>query len=169
MNKSQAIKSLETREDRHTSTVFDSFAGMGEALREQRYSQKEAHLSEYQNFIFKRAMYGLKMYSDEEIKAMHWQKRKRIKKVHARTQSILNEWKQSLIVNLTNVIFGLFHKSVFAQDLIELYSATDNEFTCNISFKDLGLTKTDVIEKMLAEGLLPYNFKELVKPIGSEN
>ncbi len=170
MNKSHVIKSLENRENRHTTEkVFNTFEGMAEALKEQRYSQKETHLSEYQNFIYKRAMYGLKMYSDEEIKAMHWQKRKRIKKVHTRTQTILNLWKQSRIVEITNSIFGLFHKSVLAHDLIELYSNTDSEFICNLTFKDLGITKTDIIDKMLSEGLLPYNFYELKQPINCES
>ena len=116
MNKSQVVEALENRTERHTSEqAFDTFEGMAETLREQRYSQKEASLSEYQNFLYKRAMYGLKMYSEEEIKKMHWQKRNRIKKVQSRTQIMLNTWKQRKMVDISNEIFALFNKSHLAQ------------------------------------------------------
>lgn len=162
MNKSQVVEALENRTERHTAEqTFDTLEGMAETLREQRYSQKEASLSEYQNFLYKRAMYGLKMYSEEEIKKMHWQKRNRIKKVQSRTQIMLNTWKQRKMVDISNEIFALFHKSSLAQELIELYSEPDSSYICNMSFKDLGITKFDVIERMVGEGLLPYNFRKL--------
>lgn len=162
MNKSQVVEALENRTERHTSEqAFDTFEGMAETLKEQRYSQKEASLSEYQNFLYKRAMYGLKMYSEEEIKKMHWQKRNRIKKVQSRTQIMLNTWKQRKMVDISNEIFALFHKSSLAQEVIELYSEPDPTYICNMSFKDLGITKFDVIERMVGEGLLPYNFRKL--------
>ena len=58
--------------------------------------------SQQQNLLYKRAMFGLNIYSKEEIQQMHWQKRKRIKKVQIRAQKELNLWKQELVNNLTN-------------------------------------------------------------------
>lgn len=92
---------------------------------------------------------------------MHWQKRNRIKKVQSRTQIMLNTWKQRKMVDISNEIFALFHKSRLAQEVIELYSEPDPTYICNMSFKDLGITKFDVIERMVGEGLLPYNFRKL--------
>jgi len=167
------INNLENRTDRTSYTgKFSSLQEFGTFYKENPYSQnKEKPYSqyeqdpytEYQNFLYKRALFGLKMYTQEEIKAMHWQKRKRIIKVHKRTQSVINIWKQEVTNHYTNSFFQqIFPKSPIAKAIIK-ESHTDKCFKSSVSFKDLSIKKDDVIKKLHKEGVLPKNFFELKK------
>ncbi len=64
--------------------------------------------NEYQNFLYKRALYGMTVYTEEDQKAMHWEKKRRIQAVHEKTQSILNLWKQQIVDKLSSHIFRIF-------------------------------------------------------------
>ena len=92
MKTSQKIKQIENRLGRtHYEGKYNDFQSFGNSYKGTTYSTFEKDpYTEAQNFLYKRALFGLKMYKPEEIKAMHWQKRKRIKKVQRRTQDILN-------------------------------------------------------------------------------
>lgn len=117
--------------------------------------------SQVQNFLYKRAMMGLKLYTPEEIESMHWQKRVRIQKVYKRTQQVLNLWKQELVNNWTNRLFKtLFPKSALITELVE-GSFIDPAFKNTISFDDLGITKEKIIAKLHNEGVLPSDFYSL--------
>lgn len=130
------------------------------------YSQ--GSFNEYQNFLYNRAMYGLAVFSKEELAVMRWEKKKRIKKVQTRTKRVLNIWKQELI----NGIFQRFFKpkfvntnSHFGKEFIELYqNDIDPELETSIPFTALGATKKHIISKLIQENILPKNFYEL-KPI----
>lgn len=122
----------------------------------------------YQNFLYNRAMYGLAVFSKEELAQMHWEKKKRIKKVHARTKLTMNVWKQQL----TNGVFQRFFrprfinsKSDFGKEFIDLYqNDIDENIENTLSFAILGITKKQIISKLIKENLLPNNFYEL-KPV----
>ena len=51
-------------------------------------------LNPHQHFLFKRILHGLKMYKQDEVEKMHWDKKRRITKVRKRAQKVINEWKQ---------------------------------------------------------------------------
>lgn len=161
MDKAKTIESIASRKDRTCTQTFKDFESLNGVLKEQNYSQKHCDLSEYQNFLYKRAMYGTKAYPEQEVKEMFWQKRNRIKKVHKRTQKILNLFKQEKLIEQTNAIFGMFSHSDTVNDLLESGSDSDAEFFCNLSFKDLNITKTDIVERLTVEGILPKNFQTL--------
>ena len=114
-----------------------------------------------QNLIYKRTMFGLKLYSKEELKAMHPSKIKKIKKVHKKAQHVLNVWKQEKVIETTNAIFSIFNKSTLCEEIIQAYSEPDPKFVSRISFKELGITKDDIVDKLLQEKVLPYNFGTL--------
>jgi len=124
--------------------------------------------NEYQNLLYNRVLYGLSVFSKEELQVMHWEKKKRITKVNLRTKAILNIWKQEI----TNKLFDKFFKpkfinskSEFGKEFINLYSnETDSEIEIKIPFKTLGIFKKDIITKLIVESLLPKNFYEL-KPV----
>lgn len=126
---------------------------------------KESTFNEYQNFLFNRAMYGLTVFSKSELDNMFWEKKKRINKVHLRTKKVLNIWKQQL----TNKIFEKFFvpkfdnkKIEFAQDFAHLYAnEVDESIDCNISFSNLGVSKKQIITKLIHENILPKDFYEL--------
>lgn len=127
------------------------------------YGRHEANsLNNYQNFLYNRALFGLAVYSQEEIKEMHWDKRKRIIKVHKRAQAILNLWKQEIIVALSNKFFtDLFPRMDITKQLVGDKNPTDPNYVNNMSFKSLRITKDAVISRLIAGGVLPPNFKEL--------
>lgn len=126
--------------------------------------------SQEQNFLYKRAMFGLSVYNKKEVKQMHWQKKKRIKKVQKRTQKELNLWKQEVVNKLTNkLLSSMFPKSPLVKSLIE-NSFTDTEFNNILSFADLGIDKPDIIKKLIDEGLLPKNFNSLnIKDVSNKH
>lgn len=165
MNKKNNIMSKDNQSRSHYNNVFTDFQSLGEYIKnkdgKKSYTQMQNEYSEYQNFLYKRALFGLKMYSEEEIKNMHWQKRKRIKKVHKRTQEELNKWKQARIIEITNKIFSLFHNSKIAKDFIDTYSEPDPTYICRTPLRDLGIRKEDVIDRLLDKGILPHNFRTL--------
>lgn len=158
------IEQLENRADRTQYTgKFADFQAFGSSYFGKRYSTtfEQDPYSEYQNFLYKRALFGLKMYTPDEIKSMHPDKRKRIKKVHKRAQHVLNIWKQEILIELTNKILGIFNKDSLAGELIDLYSEPDPKFVSKTSFKELGISKDMVVDKLLEEKVLPDNFKSL--------
>ena len=162
-SKQRQIDSLANRESRilHEGKYSD-LQSLGYALEEQKnYAQQETKYSEYQDFLYKRAMFGLKVYSEEELAIMHWQKRQRIQKVHKRTQIEINAFKQSRFIKLTNQIFSLFTHSSMANELVELYSEPEPEVLCKMTFKELDITKEHIVDHLLEKGLLPFNFKTL--------
>lgn len=165
MNKSHLIQQVENRKDRTEYTgQFSSFQEFGSSFKGKRYSQYEQDpYNEYQNFLYKRALFGLKMYTQEEVKAMHTQKRKRIVKVHQRAQHELNMWKQEQLIVNTNKIFGLFtgKSSELAKTLIDNYSEPDPNFMCKTSFKELGIEKKEIVSKLVEKGVLPPDFHTL--------
>ena len=58
--------------------------------------------TEHQNFLYNRALYGLSIYTPEEVVIMAPEKRKRIIQIHKKTQKILNLWKQEIVNTLAN-------------------------------------------------------------------
>ena len=164
MDTSQKINQIENREDRtHYTGKFKDFQSFGSSYKGKKYSvqYEQDPYSDYQNFLYKRALFGLKMYTQDEIKEMHWQKRNRIKKVHKRTQGVLNTWKQQLMIEKTNKLFQIFFPdSSITQTLLE-NSDVDPEFRNMLNFKSLGITKRDIVDKLCEENLLPHNFTEL--------
>ncbi len=118
----------------------------------------------YQNFLYKRALFGLSVYSVEELNIMHGDKKKRIVKVHGRTQKVLNLWKQEMVNNMVNSIFNnLFHHSTFAREIVEKFGTeTDQSYISDVDFKSLGVEKKQIVSKLIQEKILPVNFYELV-------
>lgn len=162
MKKSQKIKDLSTRKERtHYSGKFSNFQEFGSSYKGKRYSQYEKDpYNEYQNFLYKRALFGLKMYTAEELKDMHWQKKKRIKKVHKRTQYELNLWKQEKTIAITNMVIGLFNNSSLAEEIQTEHSQPDPKFISTLSFKDLGIEKKEIINRLIHKGILSADFNK---------
>jgi hypothetical protein len=117
----------------------------------------------YQNFLYKRALFGLGVYDKEEIQKMSIDKRKRVQKVNWRCQQILNIWKQQLCNEYTNRIFkALFPGKPGAVLFYETYKdSVDPGFINRLDFKDMGVTKAHIVDKLILEGVLPKDFYSL--------
>jgi anaerobic selenocysteine-containing dehydrogenase len=159
----EKIKSLKERSERYEYTgKYTDLQTFGNSYKGKRYSDYEKDpYNKHQNFLYKRALFGLKVYDPKEIKTMHPDKKKRIKKVNARAQSELNIWKQEKFIEITNKLFSLFTHSRLCTDLVNLYSEPDPKFISRTNFKDLGINKSDIINRLIKKKVLPYNFEEL--------
>ena len=119
--------------------------------------------NQYQNFLYKRALFGLAVYSEEEQSKMHWDKKKRIQKVHERAQQTLNAWKQLRTQEvLSQMLCAIFPKSSFVKEFHEKFADdVDPNYISPIEFKFLGISKEDIVEKLIQEKILPTNFYQL--------
>jgi hypothetical protein len=114
-----------------------------------------------QNFLYKRAIFGLAAYSSQETLEMSKVKVKRINKINRKTQVVLNLWKQELVNSWTNKFFSIiFPTSPFAKEFTTC-TAVDKNFICTLSFKDLNISKSDIINKLIVEKILPKEFYQL--------
>jgi hypothetical protein len=112
--------------------------------------------------LYNRALYGVEAYTKEERLKLNVLKRKRITKVHRKAINVLNVWKQQLVnVFTTNFFEQFFPKTEFTKEFKDLNADTDSELIISISFESLGITREQVIDKLMREGLLPKNFYNL--------
>ena len=117
--------------------------------------------SQYQNYLYKRALYGLNALTKEELDTMCSKKKQRILNVYKRAQRVLNVFKQQVTNQYSNYIFQtLFPKSPWTESMVA-YSEVDEKYTNTLTFKDLNITKDDIITIFIAEGVLPKNFLSL--------
>jgi hypothetical protein len=148
----------------HTySGKFSDQQTNGNNFRGRKYGKiQHDSLNSYQNFLYNRALFGLAVYSQEEIKLMRWDKRKRIIKVHQRAQTVLNVWKQQIVnVWSTQLFKVLFPNTTITKEIIATTDDTDPKYVNKMSFSSLRITKMQVISKLVAEGILPPDFYEL--------
>jgi hypothetical protein len=119
--------------------------------------------STYQNYLYKRALYGLNALNEQELATMCTKKKQRINKVFKRAQAVLNITKQELTIQYTNLFFKTFFpKSPLTQIVLEC-NETDEKFKNTLTFKDLNLSKDDIISIFMDKGILPKNFLSLTE------
>jgi hypothetical protein len=119
-------------------------------------------LNSYQTFLYNRALFGLDVYSEEEIKNMRWDKKQRVLKVHKRAQTVLNVWKQEIVNGLTTqLLMKLFPKSNITEFFLNTAQETDASYINKMTFKSLNIKKSQIISKLVSEKILPINFYEL--------
>ena len=124
-------------------------------------SYEQDGYSAYQNYLYKRALYGLDALTEKELANMCSKKKQRIINVYKRAQVTLNKFKQHITIKYSNVIFEtLFPNSPITQFLLA-DTETDEKFKNTLTFKDLGIEKKDIIAIFIAEGILPKNFFDL--------
>ncbi len=157
------IKKVQEREERlNYKGKYSDLQIYGNTYKGMRYSHYEQDpYNLNQNQLYKRVLYGLSVYNQKEIKSMHVAKRARIERVHKRTQKELNLWKQEKVIEITNKVFGLFHHSPMAKTIIEECSNSEEELINSFSFKDLHITKDDIVKKLIEVGILPKHFYAL--------
>jgi len=128
----------------------------------QTYMQYETdRYSSYQNYLYKRALYGLDALSQEELANICSKKKQRIISVYKRAQIVLNTFKQRLTIAYSNHIFETFFpKSPITQFLLA-DNEIDEKFKNTLTFKDLNISKDQIISIFIAEGVLPKNFLSL--------
>ena len=115
----------------------------------------------YQNYLYKRALYGLDALTEKELATMCSKKKQRIVNVYKRAQVTLNKFKQQITIQYSNFLFSsLFPESPITQALLA-DTETDEKFKNTLTFKDLNIEKQDIISIFMLEGILPKNFLSL--------
>lgn len=116
-------------------------------------------LNPTQHFLFKRVLHGLNVYTPEQVSKLHWDKKRRIKKVWQRGQREVNAWKQVITAKKAMTIFSIFNSTEFGRQLNSIPAEeVDPTYINKISFKDLDITYEDLILFYMKKGLLPKNF-----------
>lgn len=116
-------------------------------------------LNPTQHFLFKRVLHGLNVYTPEQVSKLHWDKKRRIKKVWQRGQREVNAWKQVITAKKAMSIFSIFNSTEFGRQLNSIPAEeVDPTYINKISFKDLDITYEDLILFYMKKGLLPKNF-----------
>jgi len=156
LRKQQEIEKLKKRQER--------YAYLGILSEYQLYGKKQLQykkLNPYQHYLFKRVLHGFNIYTKEEKAQLHWDKKRRIKKVWCRAQKVLNHWKQTICNQEVNT----WMEKTFGNDAKAIWSIPAKEILDNynniLTLKDLGITYEDVILKFIEQGLLPKNFLSL--------
>lgn len=115
----------------------------------------------YQNYLYKRALYGLNGMTQDELAKTCEKKKHRINKVYLKGQNVINLYKQKLTIAFTNTLFEtLFPHSPITAFLLN-DADTDVNFKNTLNFKDLNIKKEDIICIFIEEGVLPKNFMTL--------
>lgn len=127
-------------------------------------SYEQDSYNNYQNYLYKRALYGLSALTEQELATMCSKKKQRIINVYKKAQVVINKLKQQATIKYTNFIFqSLFPKSPITQALLA-DNETDDKLINTLNFKDLGIDKQQIITIFIAKGVLPKNFLSLESP-----
>ena len=128
------------------------------------YTKYEAdQYSQYQNFLYKRALYGLKSLPAEEVAKMSKQKQIRIQRVNRRAQRVLNEAKQRKVISITNGLFASWFPDTKFTNFMLGNTDTDFKVKNTINFKDLNIDKHEIVRIFIEEGILSSNFLSLTR------
>ena len=127
-------------------------------------SYEQDGYNQYQNYLYKRALYGLNALTEQELAVMCSKKKQRIINVYKKAQLALNKLKQQATINYSNFIFKtLFPNSPITEFLLA-DAEIDEKFVNTLNFKDLGIDKKQIITIFMSEGILPKNFLSLEGP-----
>lgn len=120
-------------------------------------------LNSKQNFYYLRAILGLGVYTRDEINSLGYQKKKRIIKVHRKATLAIEKLKQQRLHDMSSAILSvLFNKGKMFEDLTcNLYVTFEDVPSINMSDKNLGISKDDILECLLEHGVLGPNFLKL--------
>lgn len=126
--------------------------------------EEEVKLTPKQRDLYSKVVYGFKAYTKEEIATMSERKKINVTVTYTKAQRILRNWKQDLTFSFIDTfLMAVFPKSPITKQMVETkgHLSEVNEED-ELSFKDLGINKQQIINKLIEFELLPKNFYNLV-------
>ena len=128
----------------------------------QPYMQYEVDkYNSYQNYLYKRALYGLNALTQDELATICSKKKQRINRVYQKGQQVINEYKQKITIAYSNFIMKTLFPNAPITDFFLSNTETDLNFKNTLNFKDLNISKDDIISIFIEQGVLPKNFLSL--------
>jgi hypothetical protein len=120
-------------------------------------------LNKIQNFYYKRAILGLRVYTPEQLSMITKEKKDRIKRVHKKAQSVLQVLRYQKLVQTSNDTLNMFFSrgNVYNQLIGESVTFISPDLRVTLDDKQLGLTKNDILSALLESGVLGPNFLNL--------
>jgi len=117
--------------------------------------------SQYQNYLYKRALYGLDALSEQELATICSKKKQRIVNVYKKAQVTLNKFKQQVTIQYSNFVFKTLFPNSPITSILLADTEVDESFKNTLTFKELGINKDQIITIFINEGILPKNFLSL--------
>lgn len=116
-----------------------------------------------QKELYSKVLYGFKAYTKEEIETMTERKKSNVTILYAKVQRLLSNWKQDLTYNfIDSLLLNIFPNSPVVKQMANtsgrLHEISKED---DISLKDLGITQTMIINKLIENNLLPTDFYQL--------
>ena len=119
------------------------------------------NLNPHQVKLYRLAMYGVEALSDDEKNKLNFKETLKIINNKEYTQKMINRWKQELIVtSVDNLFLSLFPKSKFIKTITNLNDYSDTIIN-ETSFKELGITRKQLLNKLIEWKSLPENFYQI--------
>ena len=124
-------------------------------------------LNKKQQEMYNKLMVGLKLYTKEELYKMNSSKKNKIFKRSKQVQSMLNLWKQQVLIAKTNPLLSLINKSTVKGSNLDILTKTvmeekpNDKLLCTEKFQDLRIDKDMIVHKLIDTGFLPQNFATL--------
>lgn len=120
-------------------------------------------LNKTQNFYYKRAILGLRVYTPEQLGMITKEKKDRIKRVHKKAQSVLQVLRYQKLVQTSNDTLNTFFSrgNIYTQLISESVTFISPDLRVTLDDQQLGITKDDILSVLLESGVLGPNFLNL--------
>ncbi|MFO0453024.1 MAG: hypothetical protein ACK52I_30925 [Pseudomonadota bacterium] len=125
--------------------------------------QVETTFNDKQKDLYLKTILGFNAYSKEELTQMSENKKQLIAIQYTKTKRILNKWKQEILFKgLDDLLLFLFPKSPIIKDMVNTTGyLKEYDKADNITFEEIGISKNQIVSKLMSYGILPKNFYEL--------
>lgn len=127
-----------------------------------KYQTIEKEFTPIQEDLYQKLVHGFSAYTREELSIMSKTKKFKISVSYTKAHRILNRWKQEIVNEAVDSFMSrLFPHSPVVKQFINVKGYDDN-LESVFTFKELGVSKKDIANKLIEFGLLPQNFFNLV-------
>lgn len=112
-------------------------------------------MNDIQRTMYRRLMYGMKNYTNEEISVMTSRDIMLVEKDHARATDVINKLKYERVYGAYNKLLSV----IFPHVELDFYK--DGKFCDLPSLKELKITTRNIVDAWINNKLLPLNFYSL--------
>jgi hypothetical protein len=120
-------------------------------------------LNDVQKNLYHKIVYGFSACTKEELTAMSKSKKFKMTIAYTKAHRILNRWKQEVInENINSLLMKIFPNSPVVKQMVSVNGYDDTIDCSHIHFKDLGISRKQIINKLIEFELLPSNFYQLI-------
>lgn len=129
-----------------------------------KYQKVDVVLNPKQELMYQTLIYGFDIFTKEELSKMPERRKVNIKIGYTKAQRILQKWKQDMIFeSLDSLLLSLFPKSSVVKSLVKTKgNSVDVPKEDYITFKEVGISDRQIINKLIENNILPQNFYQLV-------